>query len=166
MALIHCPECLQQISHEATACPKCGRPISRSEAAKAVKDSEAVNRGCLIGCGVIVLGLVLFIWYVASGGFEEEGAAERRAQEDLKRTLYYECQDAVRARLRSPSTAKFPGPFTENPQDVVRFMVDSSYRMLSYVDAQNAFGGTLRSNFICTFRQAADGRWLLEDLAM
>lgn len=28
MALIHCPECGNEISNEAVACPNCGRPLS------------------------------------------------------------------------------------------------------------------------------------------
>lgn len=65
------------------------------------------------------------------------------------------CEQAVRERLKSPSSAEFPH---EYPSEVR----PGTYRMRSHVDSQNGFGAMLRSTFDCEAvgagRQAADWR--------
>lgn len=66
--LIQCPECKQQISEQATNCPKCGRPVSDEdrEAAKAAAETKRkTTTACGIGCLVLLL-LVIII--AAIGG--------------------------------------------------------------------------------------------------
>lgn len=65
-------------------------------------------------------------------------------------------QDAVRSRLKSPSTASFP--YYNN--SVVASGGDCSWEILSYVDAQNSFGATIRSAWVGKIRHYPDtGRW-------
>lgn len=54
-------------------------------------------------------------------------------------------QDAVRARLKSPSTASFPWtPIASQHTG------DCKFQVLAYVDAQNGFGAMVRSNYVAT----------------
>jgi hypothetical protein len=72
MALIQCPDCQAQVSDQAPACPKCGRPIAKIPATPSFKGpphecshcggplkegKEAKSEGT--GCIVVILGLVL-----------------------------------------------------------------------------------------------------------
>ena len=67
----------------------------------------------------------------------------------------------VENRLRSPSTAEFgPSPWPA-PDD----LGNGRYRVRGWVDAQNAFGGTVRSNFTVIVRSDG-GDWVLEDIQM
>lgn len=54
--LIECPECKQQISDQAQACPRCGHPIkpARPIAVETPKTSSKKGHGCLIALGIIV----------------------------------------------------------------------------------------------------------------
>lgn len=162
MVLIPCPECLQQISHEATTCPKCGKPIPSGYGQNT---AEAQNKFS-IGCGAAILVIVVATGWFFSGREEDPADKAARLERDRKTLLYVACQDAVRARLRSPSTADFPGPFTESSDEAVRMLADSSYRVASYVDAQNAFGGTVRTSYSCTFKRSSEGRWQLQEVVM
>ena len=80
---------------------------------------------------------------------------ESRTQPDSV-TMYARCQPLIRQRLRAPSTARFPS-ITEVQAGTFGAPEDSLYRIIGFLDAQNAFGGTIRSNFQC------DMRWLGED---
>ena len=40
MALIHCPECVREVSDQATACPHCGYPLQNRGAASSLPASE------------------------------------------------------------------------------------------------------------------------------
>ncbi|SEI10114.1 hypothetical protein [Paracoccus alkenifer] len=51
----------------------------------------------------------------------------------------------VKKRLRSPSTAKFPGASAQGVTVVE--MGDCRFQVVSYVDAQNGFGATIRSRY-------------------
>lgn len=79
---------------------------------------------------------------------------------DYGPAAYSRCKDFVRARLRSPSTADFPfldHTATQHGAD--------TFAVRSYVDAQNAFGGTVRSQYVCrVVRRGED--WSLVDVTM
>lgn len=64
-------------------------------------------------------------------------------------------QDAVRAKLRAPSTASFPWSPT-----VSKHVGNCKFRVLAYVDSQNGFGAMLRTNYIATLHYEPDTeRW-------
>ncbi|EGT3800925.1 hypothetical protein REL12_018460 [Clostridioides difficile] len=70
---------------------------------------------------------------------------------DEKTALQLQCQNGVSAILKSPSTAKFPNitkwMFSKNKEEIV---------VQSYVDSQNSFGATMRSEFQIIF--TSDGK--------
>ncbi|CCL55976.1 hypothetical protein [Clostridioides difficile] len=70
---------------------------------------------------------------------------------DEKTALQLQCESGVSAILKSPSTAKFPNitkwMFSKNKEEIV---------VQSYVDSQNSFGATMRSEFQIIF--TSDGK--------
>ncbi|MCK5215925.1 MAG: hypothetical protein KAR05_11315 [Candidatus Omnitrophica bacterium] len=72
-------------------------------------------------------------------------------------------QDFVKARLKSPASAKFPGVF-EGSQDHVKHMGNQEYVIDSYVDSQNGFGAMIRTYFRCKIKQVSDDSWRLISL--
>ena len=58
--------------------------------------------------------------------------------------------------LKSPSTAEFPGIF-DGKLDHVRALGNQTYRIVSYVDAQNGFGAQIRTRFVCEIKQTGPG---------
>lgn len=67
------------------------------------------------------------------------------------------CEFAIKRLLRSPSTADFPfglGAYVVNKGNNI-------YSLISHVDAQNGFGGIVRTRFTCVLKLAkkADGEW-------
>ncbi len=60
------------------------------------------------------------------------------------------CEDAVKNRLRAPATAQFPDPLAI-PESGNRWRVQGA------VDAQNAFGALVRSDYECHAWLDADG---------
>ena len=59
-------------------------------------------------------------------------------------TFGLQCQRAIEAQLKAPSTAQFESPWP------VRGDETTGYAMNSYVDAENSFGAKLRQNYTCT----------------
>lgn len=82
----------------------------------------------MIACGAIILGFCSMMPTPPPTGALLEVRAERE----------------VRARLKAPSTAKFPG------QAKVAFNGTEKI-VTGFVDSQNAFGAMLRSSYIVTF---------------
>lgn len=68
------------------------------------------------------------------------------SKETCRTTAWVLSQDAVKDRLKVPSTAKFP----EMDSSFVSSH-DSIYTVHAYVDAQNTFGATMRSEYSCEF---------------
>ena len=62
-------------------------------------------------------------------------------------------QDAVKYRLKSPSTAKFPAYSASYVSD----LGNNRYRISAHVDAQNSFGATIRQSFTVTLTLTESG---------
>jgi hypothetical protein len=86
-----------------------------------------------------------------------DGAASER--------IALECmQEFVRDRLKAPSTAEFPGGMFDNVSDHVTSEDRGTYRIASYVDAENSFGAMLRTHYIGRIRIEPNGEWTLLEL--
>jgi hypothetical protein len=89
---------------------------------------------------------------VATG--ETEGSTIHRDTE-----AFVMCQDPVRRQLRSPATAKFP--YISNRSVRVAHIGLGQYSVDGFVDAQNAFGATVRTTWNCRLQYTGTG-WRLE----
>lgn len=89
------------------------------------------------GCFGISMLLVLWLMFGRDGGSSSSGASEDwRYRQDARA--------AVRARLKSPSTASFSGErFSRQSGEMV---------VVGMVESQNGFGAMVRSGFRVTFR--------------
>lgn len=70
-------------------------------------------------------------------------------------------QQFVKDNLKSPSTADFGGVFSDyqDPDQVVTVLGDGKFRVRAWVDAQNAFGATIRNRFVCVLEYVGNDRW-------
>lgn len=80
--------------------------------------------------------------YSYSGG---SSSVSSYVSDDYKLALFMLAQDEVRAQLTSPSSARFASTYTSS--DVVYSRDGDTYGVMSWVEAENAFGVTIRENF-------------------
>ncbi len=112
--------------------------------------------------------LVFLIFaFLAVGSTDSENGKPRDPNawksEDNKSMAYIMMEDFVKRDLKSPSTAEFPGVF-DGKLDHVTALGNQSYRIVSYVDAQNSFGAMLRIKFVGEIKQISDDEWQLISL--
>lgn len=81
-------------------------------------------------------------------------------REDTRGGANVWAEDFVKARLRSPSTAKFASLWNVNFTD----MGNRTWRVASYVDSLNAFGAEVRTYFDAVVRYVGNDRWELVSL--
>lgn len=97
---------------------------------------------------IIIVSLLLTVFV----GCGEESPADKakQAEQDKKTMLITTTQEAVKERLKSPSTSKFPWGYDEyNIKETNSTNNDMTiYNVAGYVDAENSFGAKLRNNFI------------------
>lgn len=98
----------------------------------------------LIVAAVIVLFAVIL--NTASGGSPD-------TRSDT--AAFVMCQDFVRDRLKSPSTAAFPTIREARVQSVG----EQEWQVRSHVDAQNSFGAELRTEWSCDIEYLGDEEW-------
>ena len=65
----------------------------------------------------------------------------------------------VKKALKSPSTAKFPGVFSDSPAQVIKIGVQK-YKIVSWVDAQNSFGAMIRNQYSIILTQDEPHNWI------
>lgn len=150
MALAPCKECGKEISTEATVCPHCGKKNPTSRGLVVGKAG-----GCLLV--VIVLGIIGSLSestrkHTAAPPTAAQVAAKKVADSvDLELTTSVElCHRAALKRLKSPSTANFLDDSTYQ-KDLGK---GRSHIQLQ-VDAQNSFGGVMRTTVDCKTRLVA-----------
>lgn len=88
----------------------------------------------------------------------------KEASEDSKTTivtddeelgaLWVLAQDVVKSHLKAPSTAKFP--FSYASDDVTITKTDGVYVVNAWVDSENSFGATIRTNFVVCAEKQGD----------
>jgi hypothetical protein len=88
----------------------------------------------------------------------EKSKAVAQSEEQLAVELIEFSKRAVKEKLKSPGTAKFPGTVFGRNEFKLYTMRDGSYRVFSWVDAQNSFGATLRSQWAVTLKKTGE-RW-------
>lgn len=100
---------------------------------------------------------------------EAEKARERAAAEEARReaercgdryAAFAAAQHLVEQRLRAPSTADFASMTNSD----VSQLACGRWRVRSYVDAQNAFGAKLRTDFVAEVRRRENGNWGAEKI--
>lgn len=125
--------------------------------------ADEAKGGVVLLC--IIIGLLFWIFSgddVPSPPPQPERLTENTAQA-MAKTL---CEDRVEKSLRSPSTADFPF-FDQAVYDGNRRAT-----LASYVDAQNGFGATVRTNFVCVVEYSGNGspssftNWKVVDFAV
>lgn len=91
-----------------------------------------------------------------------------------KPDAYQHAKDAVRQRLQSPSTAKFPalpdGPLFSNGEVILATKSKAGGCVIgvsAWVDAQNAYGAILRNQWSADAHyDAGSERWQVQDLVV
>ncbi len=190
MALINCTECEKEISDKANTCPHCGAPNvlpdreeaqarqkrfelerklnsigtkttaknkpPQNELTRPLKAGEAVT--AIVGGGIVVAVIVGI--YIAFSGSPSSNTSPSTMHSEAG--AWVMCQNFVEQRLRAPSTAKFPWGY----RDYVSKIGAQKYKVDAYVDAENAFGGTIRTEFQCTVSYIGNEKWRLDDLKM
>ncbi|MGH6898985.1 MAG: zinc-ribbon domain-containing protein [Geminicoccaceae bacterium] len=161
MALEPCPNCSKKISPSAGSCPHCGHPLSD----KVWNEARRVrrNRG-IIGTVLVVLLVGWCSIYSASNDRSVEDSssrAERECEDDV--VAFVGTQEFVRESLKSPSTADFPSIVDDDVS--VTYLGNCAHQIVAYVDAENAFGGTIRTYYtaIMEYRRSSDAwyHWTL-----
>lgn len=163
MALIKCKECSNQVSTEADKCPHCGAKV------------KAQMGGCA-KLAIIVGGFCLVV--VVGGVFGPQQTDPRPARpapvapsEPPKPVTLREDSEAfvmaqmfVKESLKSPSTASFGGWFEQTARDSVKWKPNEGvYEVKLWVDSQNGFGATVRTDFVVKLRQEGKDRWTLAE---
>jgi len=93
------------------------------------------------------IGLVFLIFGIALSGCKERDlAADCENDTNGKIGAFVAAEFYVRDRLRSPSTAEFPSFSAKGV--LVNYVKRCHFTVVSYVDAQNAFGATVRTRYI------------------
>ena len=101
---------------------------------------------------------------------EQSRRSQKQRDEDrLQSEAYFAARDFVRQRLKAPRTARFPtdGMFSGHVgAEFVRSTGAGEYTVRSWVDSENAFGGSVRTRFSCQVRALGNGQWALVSLDM
>lgn len=162
MALIKCKECGHQISSSSENCPSCGNPHKK----KAARQRR----------WVLLLVLSFCIWLgnaLQPSKPKDEQPAASGTVASVRRTpppdvgtaaeAWVMAQDFVKDSLVAPSTAKWGDWGEQRASTNVTSFGDGTFLVEGFVDSQNRFGATVRTNFVAKLRYKGNRRWALTE---
>ena len=137
MSLSPCPNCGKKISVSATSCPKCGHPLTAeiwdaARAARKKRDSVTWVFLVIIFVGYIIIGIN---WPTKDDLYDPNNALC-----DDPITVAVAVEKLIKNNLKSPSSAVF----SPEPETVDKKIVPCMHGVTGWVDADNAFGASLR----------------------
>lgn len=128
---------------------------------KKLTPQQLVLSGCAVFAGVMFLMCAGIVVFVAT-------MPPHDPSKDEPGTVWkaYEAWDVaerfILKQVKSPSTANFGGSCNgDNPGAHVIYKGNYEYHIVGWVDAENAFGAIVRSDFLVKIRDRRDGTWML-----
>lgn len=90
---------------------------------------------------------------------EREAANERENPDRV--AAWVMAQEFINRKLKAPATADYG---SQNPEEVVTKIGDKAFRVVAWVDSENAFGAKIRTDFVCELHYAGNDKWELDRL--
>ena len=113
-----------------------------------------MKKGCTFIFVLLAVILILIVVGLFNLGSDSAGSSSKHG-------AWAYMQQFVEKKLKSPKTAEFP---SHGSQYVTEFGGDR-YRVRAFVDSQNSFGATVRTEFEGVIK-AVDEGWELEELSI
>jgi hypothetical protein len=111
--------------------------------------NEKVNnkKGCT-GCLTMIIFIVAAIFIFKSCVF---GGNKKEDTQDMTATIIADVKTEVNKKLKSPKSASYPWGYDQyniKEEDGATHEGFKRYTVKSYVDADNSFGASIRTNFV------------------
>ncbi len=151
-----CDEISTQLTGIRRVRPKNRSTSGATNSTSYLAEQSAGDIGCLIL--TIVVGFVVGGWLMFGNG-----GSDWQTKDDSI-AAYIMMEDFVTRRLKSPTSARFPG--ISERQRHVTALGNGKYRIESWVDAQNAFGAQIRNRFVGEILQVDEDQWRLISLSL
>lgn len=117
------------------------------------------------GCGVMIFVVLLFILWAVAGapGLPKSSSGSEPKINGIPKhqDAYYSAQTIIERRLKSPRSAKWP----RHTEVKIWDMANGWVAINGHVDADNAFGASMRTPFMVTLSKTAEG-WRAETLIL
>lgn len=111
--------------------------------------------------GGLFLWMILMFNMCSSEDYGSSVSNYDKTEYNQKHDAPLNARGFVKQRLKSPSTAKFPPTNTAT----VSKTPNGTYIVSSYVDSQNGFGATIRTNWVAEIEYLPGGKVKLIDIA-
>jgi hypothetical protein len=147
-----CPHCGAVAVGEMKFCASCGK---RMDAPPAPPVKKGIHPFLIIIGIVFGSCLALVLFANMNGGNRSTSGADPIS-------AFVMCKQFVTDRLKSPTTAVFPTYSLDGTR--VDQLSAKQFRAVAFVDSQNGFGATIRTQYSCTVTNTGGNNWKLDDL--
>ena len=160
----YCEHCGKEIDDKEVFCKHCGSKINEAKNEDKNKEEDYKPNTKTKSITSIVVTLVIFAIIVGvaftccGGGCGGDSKSDKEGHSEVE--AWVAAKIEVEDNLKSPKTASFPWSYEE----YVTKINDNDFKVRSYVDSENSFGATIRTNFSCTVEFTGEDTYIVKDL--
>jgi hypothetical protein len=134
---------------------------AKFEAAKVEAERKRVARIIRTNQILSVVGIVALLLVVVLRPPEaSQGQARDSGKDEIGAKVA--CEELIKRDLDAPSTASFSGAGDTR----IEYLGGGTHTVRGWVRAQNRFGATIRSHYVCEITRTGDNRWQKETISL
>lgn len=118
--------------------------------------NEKVNKKGCMGCLPIIIFIIVAVFILKSC---VSGGSKKEDVQDMTAAIITNTQAEVNKKLKSPKSASYPWGYDQydiKEESGATHEGYKRYTVKSYVDADNSFGASIRTNFVVVLEVSKD----------
>jgi hypothetical protein len=123
------------------------------------RNAQVIRTNHAILSVVGTVALLIVVWVLRPAGARQDQTGDLGRDEIGAKVA---CEELIKRDLKAPSTASFSGA----DETQIEYLGGGTHTVRGWVHAQNRFGASIHSRYVCEITRTGDDRWQRETISL